>query len=644
MRAIIGGTLAAILIVGAGFLFTGTSENSGVEPSGAGEAHTRQSLELTFAGIQPPGSDALERDATSPAIVMHSLSGRTSIGGAAESSGPRSGPAVVGLRDRPVVSERKESLVVAAPGDSLLEILEGHGIPEEVAFTLLTSSHAATRLRRLHAGDRLRVVTKGPSLEAVIFERAPFGTVTFRRHGEGYDVTTDGSSIGALKTLHNAVTRAPRRTEPARVRPAQTKAQGVASNSARPKKQSGSETSAQTRAPTRAQGNSQPSSKASRTPSSVQSTADASERPSGKRTVIEVARGDSLFRIFKQRGYSLNTLQAIVDSDKRNRRLRALRPGQRLEVYRGSDTRINAVVYHASPSRIVKFSRSGEQFRASERTRQLERRVVTASGTIKSSLYGAAAKAGLPDGIAADLVEIFGWDIDFALDIRAGDHFNVIYENLYVDGKFHKAGNVLAASFQTNGRLVQAVRFEVNGRADYFTPKGERLRRAFIRTPVQFARISSRFSTRRKHPILHKFRAHKGVDYAAPRGTPVRATGDGRVSFVGSKRGYGKTVVLQHGGAYTTLYAHLHRAASKLRKGSRVRQGQTIGYVGSTGLATGPHLHYEFRVRGVHRDPLTVPLPRAASLSKSQRAVFRTASQPLLRRLASLGGTTIALN
>ena len=187
------------------------------------------------------------------------------------------------------------------------------------------------------------------------------------------------------------------------------------------------------------------------------------------------------------------------------------------------------------------------------------------------------------------------------------------------------------------------MRYELDGRVDYFTPDGHRLRRAFIRTPVKFARISSGFSKRRKHPILHRFRAHKGVDYAAPRGTPIRATGDGRIKSIGYQRGYGKTIVLQHGsGNYTTLYAHMSRFAKGMHKGGRVQQGQTIGYVGSTGQATGPHLHYEFRVNGVHRNPLTVPLPRTLGLSKAERVKFRAKSRRILSRLASAGSTTLA--
>ena len=202
---------------------------------------------------------------------------------------------------------------------------------------------------------------------------------------------------------------------------------------------------------------------------------------------------------------------------------------------------------------------------------------------------------------------------------------------------------MLAAEFVNRGRQIRAVRYQrEDGFAQYFSPEGMSMRKAFLRTPVKFARISSRFSLSRRHPVLHKFRAHKGVDYAAARGTPVRASGNGRVIFSGRKGGYGKTLVLQHGSAYTTLYAHLNGFAKGVRKGRRVEQGQIIGYVGSTGLATGPHLHYEFRVRGVHRDPLKVKLPKAAPIPDEYREDFLAQTAPMLAELNGLSDITVA--
>jgi murein DD-endopeptidase MepM/ murein hydrolase activator NlpD len=269
--------------------------------------------------------------------------------------------------------------------------------------------------------------------------------------------------------------------------------------------------------------------------------------------------------------------------------------------------------------------------------------VATAAGTIDASLYVAAQREGLTNNVIMQMVEIFGWDVDFALDIRAGDRFAVVYEELFKDGKKLKDGNILAASFTNQGRTTRIVRYEYpDGRGAYFTPEGVSIRKAFLRTPVNYARISSGFSLRRKHPVLHKFRAHRGVDYAAPRGTRIKATGDGKVEFIGYKGGYGRTIVLRHGSTYTTLYAHMSRYARGLRRGQRVSQGQTIGYIGSTGLSSGTHLHYEFRVRGVHRNPLRVKLPKASPIEKKYEQHFLATTQDIVARLGIVSNPTLA--
>ena len=221
--------------------------------------------------------------------------------------------------------------------------------------------------------------------------------------------------------------------------------------------------------------------------------------------------------------------------------------------------------------------------------------VATAAGVIDSSLFEAGQRVGLSDNLIMQMAEIFGWDVDFALDIRAGDRFALVFEEQFKDGEKIGEGPIIAAEFINLGRRIRAVRYvDPEGKTDYFSPDGRSMRKAFLRTPVNFARISSRFSFSRRHPILHKMRAHRGVDYAAPRGTAVKASGDGRVIFASRKGGYGRTIIIRHGSAYTTLYAHLARFSKGVRPGKRVEQGQVIGYVGSTGLATGPHLHYEY--------------------------------------------------
>jgi murein DD-endopeptidase MepM/ murein hydrolase activator NlpD len=273
-----------------------------------------------------------------------------------------------------------------------------------------------------------------------------------------------------------------------------------------------------------------------------------------------------------------------------------------------------------------------------------ERRTVRAAGSIEDNLFLAAKRADLPQNVTMELAGIFGWDVDFALDIREGDRFALLYEELYLDGERIGTGEILAAEFVNRDKVHQAVRYtDATGRTDYYDPKGRSMRKDFLRTPVDFSRISSRFSTGRKHPILNKIRAHKGVDYAAPNGTPVKATGSGKIVLRGKKGGYGNTVIIQHGSEYSTLYAHLSRYASGLKTGSRVQQGQVIGYVGSSGLATGPHLHYEFHVNGIHRNPLTVKLPEAAPLPKQFREQFKLESQNLLAELELAKAQAVAL-
>jgi murein DD-endopeptidase MepM/ murein hydrolase activator NlpD len=261
----------------------------------------------------------------------------------------------------------------------------------------------------------------------------------------------------------------------------------------------------------------------------------------------------------------------------------------------------------------------------------LEIRTRTASATIDSSLFQAAADADLDDRVAFDLAEIFQYDIDFVLDIQQGDRFTVVYEEVFQDGTRLRTGNILAAKFVNEGREYRAVRYvDDQGHGEYFTPDGRSLRKAFIRAPVQFSRISSRFNPSRRHPVLNTIRAHRGVDYAAPVGTPVRAAGEGRVRFVGRQGGYGNVIELEHGSGVVTVYGHLSRFAAQLRRGQRIELGKVIGFVGQTGLATGPHLHYEYRIRGVHKNPQTVPLPDALPIPAGELERFLTATADLV--------------
>ncbi|RME33924.1 MAG: peptidase M23 [Gammaproteobacteria bacterium] len=355
-------------------------------------------------------------------------------------------------------------------------------------------------------------------------------------------------------------------------------------------------------------------------------------------TGVSVRPGDNLALIFKRMGLSAGELQRILALGDKALRLRHLMPGEKLR-FLIDDQGLAGLVYEPSPTYRLHLRRAGQEYTIREETREPERRLVERSGIIDDSLFLSAQAAGLSDNLIMQLTEIFGWDIDFALDIRKGDSYAVVFEELWLDGRKFGDGRILAARFTNQGHGYQALRYtDPKGYTDYYDPEGHSLRKAFLRTPVKFSRISSRFNLKRRHPILNRIRAHKGVDYAAPIGTPVKATGDGKVVFAGGKGGYGKVVIIQHGGVYSTLYGHLHRFARGIRRGKRVRQGQVIAYVGKSGLATGPHLHYEFRVNGVHKDPLKVRLPRARPLPRDYLTDFRAKTAPLLARLEQIDG------
>ncbi|MGH8178596.1 MAG: peptidoglycan DD-metalloendopeptidase family protein, partial [Steroidobacter sp.] len=289
-----------------------------------------------------------------------------------------------------------------------------------------------------------------------------------------------------------------------------------------------------------------------------------------------------------------------------------------------------------SETEILSVTRGGEGFAAEVVATPIEVRNARAHGTIDSSLFVSARAAGVSPEIILRLAnDIFGWDIDFALDIQPGDRFSLIYEQKFRDGQYVGDGRILAADFINRGVTHRALYYESADRnvADYFAPDGRSMRRQFLRAPLDFTRISSNFNPRRRHPILNTIRAHKGVDYAAATGTVIKAAGDGRVGFVGTKGGYGRVVILEHGGGISTLYGHMSRFAKGLRSGQRVKQAATIGYVGSSGAATGPHLHYEYRLNGAHKNPRTVSLPDAAPISPAYMAEFQSRSGTLLAEL-----------
>jgi murein DD-endopeptidase MepM/ murein hydrolase activator NlpD len=325
--------------------------------------------------------------------------------------------------------------------------------------------------------------------------------------------------------------------------------------------------------------------------------------------------------------------------------LTQLRPGQRLRVRTDAIGQVHEIVYAIDTNESLRLVRHAQGYEVKRETRELETRVAHVTGTINKTLFEAGQEAGLSDALILKLVEIFGWDIDFALDLRRGDRFSVIHEEKYWLGQKIADGVILAAEFVNRGRTHRAFAHrDSTGFTRYYEPDGMSKRRDFLRTPIEFSRISSGFSLHRFHPILKTWTAHKGVDYAAPVGTPVRATATGRVLALGTDGGYGKRIVVKHGGAYSTLYAHLSRYQNGLRVGSYVEQGQVIGYVGSTGLSTGPHLHYEFQVGGQHRNPLALKSPGAALIDKEFREAFLADTRLLSARLDLIGQAAIALN
>lgn len=367
-------------------------------------------------------------------------------------------------------------------------------------------------------------------------------------------------------------------------------------------------------------------------------------KPLGDTVEFVVRRNDTMDRIFRQLKLSLNDLASIRDLPEVRQSLDRLRPGDTITMVHNEGL-LQALTRRISETEVLSVIRGEQGFAAEVLETPLETRQAYAHGTVETSLFVAARAAGVsPEIILALANDIFGWEIDFALDIRSGDRFSIVYEQKFRDGEYVGDGRILAADFTNAGRSHRAIYFEAADQqvADYFSPEGRSMRRAFLRAPLDFTRISSNFNPRRRHPILNTIRAHKGVDYAAPTGTVIKAAGDGRVDFIGTRGGYGRAIILEHGGGVSTLYAHMSRFAKNLKRGQRVKQGTTIGYVGSTGASTAPHLHYEYRVNGVHKNPRTVPLPQASPISDAYKAEFDSQARTVLAALDKVQDGAVA--
>ncbi len=371
----------------------------------------------------------------------------------------------------------------------------------------------------------------------------------------------------------------------------------------------------------------------------------ASPKPAGSFWRTErVQRGDTVAELLRR----LNVEDAAAsDYLQKNsaaaEAFRKLPVGTEIHAETGADDGLLALRYVTDNGTQVVIEKQAGELTSKTLPAQLEKRLFVRTGEIKTSLYAATDAADMPDAAARQLIELFSGDIDFHHDLRRGDKFTVLYEMTYSNGTLLRTGRIQAAEFINQGTPYRAIYFQSDAqRGDYYTPEGKSVRKAFLRSPIEFSRISSGFSNARFHPVLNTWRAHKGTDFAAPTGTKVKATADGIVTMVGKENGYGNVIMLSHQNRYTTVYGHLSRFAKGLRRGQRVAQGEVIGYVGMTGLATGPHLHYEFRVNGRQHDPLRVALPDARPISAANKAAFLPIANNFVSELAQLRNTNLA--
>jgi murein DD-endopeptidase MepM/ murein hydrolase activator NlpD len=342
-------------------------------------------------------------------------------------------------------------------------------------------------------------------------------------------------------------------------------------------------------------------------------------------------RGDTIPAFLSRLGIAETDVKRLA----RLRALQGLRPGTHVTAEVSAEGAPLSLSFLTGRDTLVQIAPQGDTYGVTEERAALYTQVAMKAGVIETSLFAATDAAGIPDSVAMQLADVFGGDIDFHRDLRKRDQFKVVYELHHLAGRPVRAGKVLAAEFITQDRTLRAVHYGNS----YYAPNGQNLRKAFLRSPLEFSRVSSGFGMRR-HPIARVWRAHEGIDYAAPLGTRVRAVGDAVVDFAGLKGGYGKVVILRHNGAYTTVYAHLNRI--DVRRGERVAQNDTIGFVGQTGWATGPHLHYEFRIGGKPRNPFSIAMPAALPVPPQDLPAFRAHAEPLMARLELLGNGTLA--
>jgi murein DD-endopeptidase MepM/ murein hydrolase activator NlpD len=363
--------------------------------------------------------------------------------------------------------------------------------------------------------------------------------------------------------------------------------------------------------------------------------------PPGIGVQMLVHRGDNLARLFAANDLSATDLDAIMRLGGDTDQLKTILPGEQIDVMHDTQGHVLSLHMQIDAAHVLDIRDEAQGYVAKVSDIPTMIHTAYAHGVIENSLFDAASRAGLDDGVTMQLIHLYAWDIDFAHDIQSGDSFSVLYQKIERQGQPVTDGDILAAEFTTGGKTYKAIRYtNPDGDTGYYTPDGHNVRKALIRAPVSFSRISSGFSLHRLNPVLGYTRAHQGVDYAAPTGTPIKSAGDGRIVFRGRKGGYGNCIVIQHGGGYSTLYAHMSRFRRGLHTGSHVAQDQVIGYVGMTGVATGPHLHFEVRVNGVPRNPRTVKLPDAAPILARYLPDFERETGVLLAQLDNVNEST----
>jgi murein DD-endopeptidase MepM/ murein hydrolase activator NlpD len=357
---------------------------------------------------------------------------------------------------------------------------------------------------------------------------------------------------------------------------------------------------------------------------------------------IKIRKGDSLTTVFKRLGLSPQTLQNILRGNPHARVLSHFKPNQEIQFLIKKNT-LKQMIVPFSNTQDLMIYHEGQRYISKINGRKMTTQNKLVTAVIRGSLYSSAKRNNIPYKLMQQMTEIFTWDINFAKDIRSGDRVTIIYKGYYIDNKLMETGEILAVSYQTRGRTYQAIRHtDRSGHTDYYSPQGTSLKKAFDRYPLRFSHISSTFSLSRYHPILHYRRAHKGVDLAAPIGTPIRATGDGRIEIIGRQSGYGNMIKINHNKTYSTIYGHMLKFQKGLSRGDFVRRGQIIGYVGQTGLASGPHCHYEFHFNHQPKNPTTADLPRGFPIDSKEMASFKANSAILLAQLKASEQTRLA--